>query len=70
MNYFDGMTQQIINDQESKKDSLGLEATVSNKKEDLHVMIQKGSLDKLKAKAKEKGLPMGVLLQLLIDEHL
>lgn len=70
MGYFDDMTDKMINEQENKKDALGLDATVSKKKEHLHVTIKKDSIDKLKIKAQEQGLSMGVLLQLLIDEHL
>ena len=52
MNFFDEMTTNLIQDQESKKDALGLESENLKKKSHLHVTIPKSSMDKLKAIAK------------------
>lgn len=68
-NYFDKMTANLMDDQESKKDALGLESNAQSKKSHLHVTIPKSSMDKLKAKAKERHLSLSVMVQILIDEN-
>jgi len=68
-NYFDRMTSNLMDDQESKKNALGLDSNKPTKKSHLHVTIPKASMDKLKAKAKERHLSVSVLVQILIDEN-
>ena len=68
-NYFDEMTTNLIDEQEIKKDALGLDSEQPNKKSHLHVTIPKSSMDKLKSIAKTKHLSLSVMVQILIDEH-
>ncbi len=68
-NYFDRMTANLMDDQESKKDALGLGSNAPSKKSHLHVTIPKSSMDKLKDKAKERHLSVSVMVQILIDEN-
>lgn len=69
MNFFDEMTSNLMQEQEIKKDALGLESENLKKKSHLHVTIPQTSMDKLKAKAKERHLSISVMVQILIDEH-
>jgi hypothetical protein len=68
-NYFEKMTENLMNDQESKKDALGLDANVPQKKSHLHVTIPQSSLERLRDASKSKNLSLSVLVQMLIDEH-
>ena len=68
-NYFDIMTSNLMDDQESKKNALGLDSKKPTKKSHLHITIPKTSMDKLKAKAKERHLSVSVMVQILIDEY-
>ena len=69
-NFFDVETGVAINAQEMKKAALGLDSTVSTTKAHLHITITRDAMEKLKTTAKEKGVSMGVLVQLLINENL
>ena len=68
-NYFDKMTSNLIDEQETKKNALGLESEQPNKKSHLHITIPKSSMEKLKSTAKTKNLSLSVMVQILIDEY-
>lgn len=68
-NYFDKMTSNLIDEQETKKNALGLESEQPNKKSHLHITIPKSSMDKLKSTAKTKHLSLSVMVQIMIDEY-
>jgi hypothetical protein len=69
MGFFDNETNNLINEQEKKKDALGLDANVSKKKAHLHVTLPQSTYDKLKKLAKERNLSLSVMVQILIDEN-
>ena len=69
MNYFENVTENLMNEQESKKNALGLDANMPQKKSHLHVTIPQSSLDRLRDASKSRNLSLSVLVQMLIDEH-
>lgn len=70
MGFFDEMENELLGEQEKKKEKLNIKPKTSKAKVDLHVTIPKDIKEKLEARAKQEHRSVANMLEIILEQGL